>query len=81
MPLHPVLRNILATALALGGMVALSACGQKGPLSIPATPAAAQRATLPQTILGGTSGPARPASAATAPAVLAPELPNIPDIQ
>ncbi|MCK9516885.1 MAG: lipoprotein [Ottowia sp.] len=42
--LAPVLL-LLATALA--------GCGQKGPLFIPDTPAAAQRATLPQTIFGG----------------------------
>jgi predicted small lipoprotein YifL len=30
----------------------LGACGQKGPLYIPNTPEAAQRATLPQTLFG-----------------------------
>lgn len=44
---------------------ALAGCGQKGPLFIPDTPAAAQRATLPQTIFGGgqapdANAPARP---------------------
>ena len=31
----------------------LSGCGQKGPLYVPHTPEAAQRATLPQTVFGG----------------------------
>lgn len=31
----------------------LAGCGQKGDLYIPDTPPAAQRATLPQTIFGG----------------------------
>jgi len=77
MLLQPALRIILATGLALAGTIALSACGQKGPLHIPATPAAQQRATLPQTVFGG-SAPARPATPASAPA---PALPNLPDIQ
>jgi len=38
---------LLASLLATG----LTGCGQKGPLFIPATPAAAQRATLPQIIV------------------------------
>lgn len=61
----------------------LAACGQRGPLYIPATPAAAQRATLPQTVFGG-KAPSAPASAASAapPAnVPPPALPNVPDIE
>ncbi len=43
--------KILVTTLALvGGAVALSACGQKGPLKLPDTPASAGRATLPQSL-------------------------------
>ena len=60
----PKQKIILATGLAL----ALSACGQKGPLYIPKTPAARERATLPQTVLGRSRAPAQPASAASAPA-------------
>lgn len=41
----------------------LAACGQKGPLFLPTAPAAANRATLPQTL-----SPASPPSPAAAPA-------------
>lgn len=37
-------------ALALAGVVALAACGQRGPLFLPTGEAAANRATLPQTL-------------------------------
>jgi predicted small lipoprotein YifL len=44
-------KKILVTALALVGCaVTLSACGQKGPLKMPNTPASAGRATLPQSL-------------------------------
>ncbi|MBM3397614.1 MAG: hypothetical protein FJY28_03145 [Betaproteobacteria bacterium] len=44
-------KKILVTTLTLAGSAAvLSACGQKGPLTIPDTPASAHRATLPQTL-------------------------------
>ncbi|WP_415137804.1 LPS translocon maturation chaperone LptM [Ottowia sp.] len=83
MSFQPVHRIILATGLALAGAAILSACGQKGPLTIPDTPAAQQRATLPQTVFGGARAPAPPASAASAPPrpVPVPALPNVPDIQ
>lgn len=74
-------RFILVTAL--GGL--LAACGQKGPLYVPTTPAAAQRATLPQTVFGGASAAAAPASAPDASAPVpalppSPLLPALPDI-
>lgn len=72
----PLLARLIVTALAAA---ALNACGQKGPLFIPSTPAAAQRATLPQTVFGGTAAPAAPASAT--PAAVPPPLPNLPEIQ
>ncbi|MFT3779527.1 MAG: hypothetical protein QM772_14870 [Ottowia sp.] len=52
-------------------------------MTIPDTPAAQQRATLPQTVFGGARAPAPPASAASAPPrpVPVPALPNVPDIQ
>ncbi|HCL84945.1 MAG TPA: hypothetical protein DIC45_00180 [Comamonadaceae bacterium] len=58
-------RRILASTLCLAAAVAsLAACGQRGPLYLPTEPAAAQRASLPDTL--------RPAPAAavapTAPA-------------
>lgn len=70
-------RPILASAcLALAaGAALLSACGQRGPLYIPDTPAAAQRATLPQTVLGGSASPASQASAPP-PAPGLPEAPT-----
>jgi len=44
----------------------LSACGQKGPLYLPAGDAAIGRATLPQTLRPGTAvEPANPASTPT----------------
>ena len=56
-------RSILDSAcrvLPLVALFALGACGQKGPLYLPTGEAAANRATLPQTL-----NPAPPASAAT----------------
>jgi predicted small lipoprotein YifL len=57
-------RQILDRALALAAVAVtaafLAACGQKGPLYLPSGDAAAQRATLPQTL-----NPAPPASAVT----------------
>lgn len=48
--------------LALAG--ALAGCGQKGPLYLPTDPAAANRATLPETLAPSTSvaPPQRPAA-------------------
>ncbi|MBX3586205.1 MAG: lipoprotein [Ramlibacter sp.] len=45
--------------------VVLGACGQKGPLYLPTDPAAARRATLPETLAPG-SRDAAPAPAAPA---------------
>lgn len=57
------LRPVLASAAVLGLVAALLAgCGQKGALFIPTEPAAAQRATLPQTLRLGA-----PAASASAP--------------
>jgi predicted small lipoprotein YifL len=65
-------KRILVSALVLAASVAgLSACGQPGPLYLPTEPAAARRATLPQTLLPGTRtdsaapSPSAPASAPT----------------
>jgi predicted small lipoprotein YifL len=68
------MRRMIATGLMLVATAVLSACGQKGPLFIPSTPAAQQRATLPQTVWGATAAPVRPASAAVAPMPL--QLPD-----
>lgn len=74
------LRPILVSALA-GRVLAcamalplLAACGQKGDLFIPSGPAAAQRATLPQTLAPSTSvsTPTLPASAPPATGTASP---------
>ncbi|MGE4241685.1 LPS translocon maturation chaperone LptM [Ramlibacter sp.] len=49
--------SILVIALVLGG------CGQKGALVHPSGPAAAQRATLPETLTPASMLPGSPASA------------------
>ena len=59
-------------------LAGLSACGQKGPLYLPQTPAAAERATLPQTVFGGSGGAAASRAPVTPPP---PVLPDVPDIQ
>lgn len=86
MSLAPPCRSILASAalraLACAGVTLLGACGQRGPLYIPDTPAAAQRATLPQVLTGRGESATAAGEAASAPALpRAPVLPNIPDIQ
>jgi predicted small lipoprotein YifL len=44
--------QILVSTIVLGVCaVSLSACGQQGPLYLPTEPAAAKRATLPETLL------------------------------
>lgn len=61
-------------ALAASALLALSACGQKGPLYLPTEPASAQRATLLQTLRPGRSlEPTTPGTSATpAPAASSP---------
>lgn len=76
----PRRRRIPFSVPALMLAAALGACGQKGALYLPDTPAAAQRATLPQTVFGTGSATA-PASQTTPPAPPPPALPNLPDIQ
>ncbi|MEO6623676.1 MAG: lipoprotein [Burkholderiaceae bacterium] len=60
------IRQILVSVLVLAVSAAeLAGCGQKGPLVLPTEPAAAQRATLPQTLRqGAIISPATGASAA-----------------
>ncbi|WP_092940565.1 LPS translocon maturation chaperone LptM [Paracidovorax wautersii] len=68
--------QILVRALVLAGSAAaIAGCGQRGPLYLPTEPAAAQRATLPQTVLpflkqdnSSTPTPAAPSAPASAPA-------------
>ncbi|WP_223196275.1 LPS translocon maturation chaperone LptM [Diaphorobacter ruginosibacter] len=56
--------QILFRTIALGGIAVVTvACGQRGPLYLPTEPAAAQRATLPETL-----NPARKPSREAAPA-------------
>ena len=61
-------QNVMALLLAVAG------CGQKGALYIPQTPVAAQRATLPQTVFGGSKGAAAPAGRTLASAAAAATL-------
>ncbi|RYE42740.1 MAG: hypothetical protein EOP24_31355 [Hyphomicrobiales bacterium] len=64
--------QILVRTIALAASAAaLAACGQRGPLFLPTEPAAAQRATLPQTlnpVPSTTQSPTPAASPAAAPA-------------
>lgn len=82
--------RILAIAFALPFVVGmLAACGQKGPLFIPSTAPAAERATLPQTVLGQPEQPstkatsASPATSASNPSNTSRPraLPNLPETQ
>jgi len=74
-------KKILVRVLALAGLAAiagsfaavLSGCGQPGALYLPTEPAAARRATLPETLIPGSRSdgaaprPAAPASAPSTP--------------
>jgi predicted small lipoprotein YifL len=42
---------LVSTIVLVSGTVSLSACGQQGSLYLPTDPAAANRATLPETLL------------------------------
>jgi len=55
----------LRLALAAVGVGLLAGCGQKGPLFLPTEPAAAQRATLPQTLSPARAASAPPSGTAT----------------
>ena len=59
----PIARRRLLAAL--GALALLAGCGQKGPLYLPTAPAAANRATLPETLTPSSTAvvPARAASA------------------
>ncbi len=50
------IRQILVSALALPALLALGACGQKGPLYLPTPPEGVQRPTLPQVIRSTITG-------------------------
>ena len=67
MKLFPILdsRRVAGLVLALCTVV-LGACGQKGALFMPSGPAAANRATLPETL--------RPAGTTTAPQAAPPAI-------
>ncbi|MDR2852126.1 MAG: lipoprotein [Burkholderiaceae bacterium] len=62
------LRQILFGAIGLGVIVVtLTGCGQRGPLYKPTDPAAAHRATLPQSLLPGIFSPSPPDAAGKNP--------------
>ncbi|RYF61389.1 MAG: hypothetical protein EOO27_02250 [Comamonadaceae bacterium] len=52
---------------ALSALALLGACGQRGPLYMPTDPAAAQRATLPQTVVPGLAPDASPRNESPTP--------------
>jgi len=75
-------RFILVSGVALVVSAMVGGCGQKGALYLPDSPAAAQRASLPQTVFGGAKSTPAPARAASVPASPpSPVLPDLPDIQ
>ncbi|HMN20342.1 MAG TPA: lipoprotein [Ottowia sp.] len=74
-----LLRIPRLAAPGLAAILLLTACGQKGALYIPNTPAAAQRATLPQTVFGGAT--AAPATPTSQPPAAPPPLPDLPDAE
>jgi predicted small lipoprotein YifL len=53
---------LVRTLLLATGVLSLSACGQPGALYLPTEPAAAQRATLPQTLTPANPFEATPAA-------------------
>ncbi|AVP58715.1 LPS translocon maturation chaperone LptM [Pulveribacter suum] len=62
-------RRILVTTLCLAAAVAsVAGCGQRGPLYLPTDPAAAQRASLPDTLRPAPAAAAAPTAPASAPA-------------
>ncbi|MBK6385388.1 MAG: lipoprotein [Rhodoferax sp.] len=67
--IHQILVRRLFTSIAPAVcMVSLAACGQKGALYMPATPPGTQRATLPETLMLGTTRFATtPAPSASSP--------------
>jgi predicted small lipoprotein YifL len=61
-------QRILVSRLILAASVAvLGACGQQGPLYLPTEPAAAGRATLPETLRPGGLTATQPSSTASSP--------------
>ena len=69
-------RQILVSTFVLGmGAVTLTACGQQGPLYLPTEPAAAHRATLPETLLPFGKKNTTPAAQAT-PSSVPPIVPT-----
>jgi predicted small lipoprotein YifL len=66
-------RQILVSTLVLGvSAVSLTGCGQQGPLYLPTDPAAAKRATLPETLRPLRTVNPVPAAPATAPSTSSP---------
>ncbi|WP_082493359.1 lipoprotein [Acidovorax sp. Leaf160] len=84
--------QILVRTIALAAsMAAVAGCGQRGPLFLPTEPAAAQRATLPQTLTpfvqrqqaaqppAASPAPAAPPATPDAPSSATPLVPASPD--
>jgi predicted small lipoprotein YifL len=71
--------KILVITLALVGCaVGLSACGQKGPLKLPDTPASVGRATLPQSLNPWRAAPQRVSRPEPQPSESTPVAPAAP---
>ncbi|HQQ68893.1 MAG TPA: lipoprotein [Alicycliphilus sp.] len=60
-------RQILVRTIALALSTAALGCGQRGPLYLPTEPAAAQRATLPETLNPAAAHAPAPATPPSAP--------------
>ncbi|MHA7599474.1 LPS translocon maturation chaperone LptM [Alicycliphilus sp. T452] len=61
-------RQILVRTIALALSAAALGCGQRGPLYLPTEPAAAQRATLPETLNPAAPRATAPAAPSSVPA-------------
>ena len=61
-----LIHRVFAACAAVGLAGALAGCGQRGPLYLPDTPAARQRATLPETLWPAGHEAAEPAAESAA---------------
>ncbi|MFC2590133.1 MAG: lipoprotein [Ottowia sp.] len=76
-PLIRPINRIFAACAAVGLAGALAGCGQRGPLYLPDTPAARQRATLPETLWPAGHEAAEPAAEPAAESAAEPARPAL----